>query len=111
MDLTLECIRHHYTGEPGSPVADVTNAYVDLFARFDGFKEFVDFFHLQVLVTGDYAKVEFYLRLEDLQRSGTPTTTEEHVTYREKMLEFIEKRRGRMAKLVMEYRPAIEVRQ
>ncbi|MHA7297721.1 DUF6994 family protein [Pseudarthrobacter sp. MDT3-1] len=26
MDLTLGCIRRHYTGEPGSPLADVTNA-------------------------------------------------------------------------------------
>ncbi|MGO4859557.1 hypothetical protein AB4074_19940 [Arthrobacter sp. 2MCAF14] len=28
MDLTLECIRRHYTGEPESPLASVLNAYL-----------------------------------------------------------------------------------
>ena len=82
MDLTLECIRRHYAGEPESPLTDVLNAYADFFALFDGFAEFVDFFHLQDLVTPDYDEVRFYLPFENFKRRGTPATTEEHVTYR-----------------------------
>lgn len=111
MDLTLECIRRHYTGEPESPLADVISAYADFFALFDGFREFVVFFHLQDLVTPDYTKVQFYLPFDDFGRSGTPATTEEYVTYREKVLEFIDRRSNRMAEWVREHHPEIEVRQ
>ncbi|MEF3120514.1 DUF6994 family protein [Kocuria flava] len=111
MDLTLECIRRHYTGEPGSPLADVTDAYADFFALFEGFQEFVDFFHFQDLVTHDYDRVEFYLPFDDFERSGTPATTDEYVTHREKTLEFIEGRNRRMAEWVIEHHPEIEVRQ
>ncbi|MFE4541547.1 DUF6994 family protein [Arthrobacter sp. NPDC056727] len=111
MDLTLECIRRHYAGEPESPLASVINAYADFFALFDGFAEFVDFFHLQDLVTPDYNGVRFYLPFDNFKRIGTPTTTEEYVTYREATLEFIAGRNRRMAKWVTEHHPEIEVRQ
>ena len=111
MDLTLECIRRHYAGEPESPLADVINAYADFFALFDGFRCFVDFFHFQDLVTPDYDEVRFVLPLENFERSGTPATTEEYVAYREATLEFIAKRGQRMAKWVIENHPDIEVRE
>lgn len=111
MDLTLECIRRHYAGEPGSPLADVTNAYADFFELFDGFKEFVDFFHLQDLVTPGYDEVLFYLPFENFERSGTPTTKDEYITYREATLDFIARRGHRMAKWVVENHPDIEVRE
>lgn len=111
MDLTLECIRRHYAGEPESPLADVITAYADFFALFGGFREFVDFFHFQDLVTPDYDEVRFYLPFDNFKRSGTPTTTEEYVTYREATLEFIEKRGRRMAEWVMKHPPRDEVRQ
>lgn len=111
MDLTLECIRRHYAGEPESPLADVINAYADFFKLFDGFKEFVDFFHLQDLVTPDYGNVDFHLPLDNFERPGTPATTQEYVTYRESTLEFIAARNRRMAKWVPDYHPEIEVRQ
>jgi hypothetical protein len=38
MDLTLECIRRHYAGEPGSPLSDVTTNYADFFKLFGTFK-------------------------------------------------------------------------
>lgn len=97
MDLTLECIRRHYAGAPESPLTDVLDAYADFFALFDGFTEFVDFFHLQDLVTSDYDEVLFYLPFDNFKRHGTPATTEEYVTYREATLEFIDKRGQRMA--------------
>ncbi|GAB3519882.1 DUF6994 family protein [Arthrobacter monumenti] len=111
MDLTLECIRRHYAGESESPLADVINAYADFYALFDGFMEFVEFFHLQDLVTPDYDAVEFYVPFDNFKRSGTPATIEEYVTYRETTLKFIEKRQRRMAEWVMEHHPEIEVRQ
>jgi hypothetical protein len=111
MDLTLECIRRHYAGEPGSPLAGVINAYADFFRLFDGFKEFVDFFHLQDLVTPGYDKVLFCLPFGNFERSGIPVTTEEYVTYREATLEFIAARNRRMAKWVTENHPDIEVRE
>jgi hypothetical protein len=110
MDLTLECIRRHYLGRQESPLASVLNAYADFFALFDGFTEFVDFFHLQDLVTPDYDGVRFYLPFDDFERPGTPATTEEYVTYREATLGFIEGRQRRMEKWVIEHHPEIEVR-
>jgi hypothetical protein len=109
MDLTLECIRRHYAGEPQSPLADVITAYADFFALFDGFPEFVDFFHFQDLVTPDYAEVRFYLSFDNFERSGTPATSEEYVEYREAVLEFIGKRQRRMAHWVRKNRPDIQV--
>lgn len=103
MDLTLECIRRHYAGEPWSPLADVMNAYADYFELFGGFTEFVEFFHFQDLVTPDCDEVRFYLPFDNFKRSGTPTTTDEYVEYREKTLEFIEGRKRRMAEWVMEH--------
>lgn len=111
MDLTLECIRRHYTGEPESPLTDVITAYGDFFALFEGFSEFVEFFHLQDLVTPDHDAVEFFLPFDNFKRSGGPATVEEYVTYRESTLKFIENRNGRMAHWVMEHHPDIEVRQ
>lgn len=110
MDLTLECIRRHYAGEPESPLAGVITAYADFFALFDGFREFVDFFHLQDLVTPDYQEVRFYLDFNNFEHSGTPTTTREYVRYREATLEFIAGRGRRMAEWVTECHPEIDVR-
>ena len=109
MDLTLECIRRHYAGEQESPLAGVLNAYADFFALFDGFAEFVDFFHLQDLVTPDYNGVRFYLPFDNFERPGTPATTDEYVTYRKAVLKFIAARGRRMAKWVTEHHPGIKV--
>lgn len=111
MDLTLECIRRHYGGELESPLTGVINAYADFFALFDGFVEFVDFFHLQDLVTPAYDEVLFHLPFTGFTGSGVPATTGEYVTYREATLEFIERRSHRMAKWVTDSHPEIEVRQ
>ncbi|PPB48023.1 hypothetical protein C4K88_16360 [Arthrobacter pityocampae] len=110
MDLTLECIRRHYTGESGNPLSDVTRAYEDFFALFDGFKEFVDFFHFKDLVTLDYDAIQFYLPFDNFERSGTPATTDEYVAYRDATLTFIARRENRMAEWVSKHHPEIEVR-
>ena len=69
----------------------------------------MDFFHFQDLVTPDYAEVRFFLPFDNFQRSGTPATPEEYVEYREAVLEFIGKRRRRMAQWVRKNRPDIQV--
>ncbi|WP_448181948.1 DUF6994 family protein [Arthrobacter sp. CP30] len=111
IDLTLECIRRHYLGVPESPLASVIDAYADFFALFDGFTEFVNFFHLRDLVAHDYTEVQFFLPFDNFRYAGTPATTEEYVTYREASLEFIAGRQHRMARWVSENHPDIEVRQ
>lgn len=120
MDLTLECIRRHYSTEPEDPPAGalkdayrdffaVINSYKDFFALFDGFKEFVNFFHFQDLVTPDNKAVRFYLDFNNFERPGTPATKDEYVTYREATLQFIAGRGRRMAEWVAEHHPEIEV--
>ena len=116
IDLTLECIRRHYTGEPDSPLADVTTAYKDFFELFgqreQGFKGFVEFFHFQDLIApgSDYQKIEYFLEPNNFKHSGTPATTLEYIEYRENVLAFIKKRSGRMAKWVNENHRETEVR-
>lgn len=51
-DLTLECIRRHYTGE-GSPLADTLDRYTGFFALFQDFAGYVNFFFLSDLVRDD----------------------------------------------------------
>jgi hypothetical protein len=121
MDLTLECIRRHYSTESENPPAGalkdayadffaVINSYRDFFALFGGFREFVDFFHFQDLVTPDYKAVRFYLTFDKFEVPGTPATKDDYVTYREATLQFIAGRGRRMAEWVTKYHPEIEVR-
>ena len=105
MDLTLECIRRHYAGDADSPLSDVLAAYDDYFALFEGFGEFVDFFHLQDLVTPDYESVRFYLPLENFDRGGAPRTVDEYVTYMEATQSFIKQRGRRMTEWVAKSGP------
>ena len=66
MDLTLECIRRHYRGEP-SPLGATLARYADFFALFDDFGGYVDFFPLQDLVTADGAAVRFFMPFDDFE--------------------------------------------
>jgi hypothetical protein len=110
MDLTLECIRRHYAEEPGSPLADVTSNYADFFKLFCTFKQFVEFFHLQDLVTPE-GKIDFFLEEdENFKRPGVPTTKDEYIRVREASLKFITLRGNRMADWVEKNHPDIKVR-
>lgn len=51
LDLTLECIRRHYTGIP-SPLSGVLARYADFFSVFEDFDGYVEFFFLQDLIDG-----------------------------------------------------------
>ncbi|WP_285660655.1 DUF6994 family protein [Paenarthrobacter ureafaciens] len=112
MDLTLECIRRHYAEEPGSPLAKATTAYKDFFELFVDFKGFVEFFHFQDLIVpgSDHQEIEYFLKPNNFERSGTPATTLEYIEYRENVLAFIEQRSERMANWVTKNHSEIEVR-
>ncbi|TWD17094.1 DUF6994 family protein [Marihabitans asiaticum] len=103
IDLTLECIRRHYDCSGESPLTDVLTAYGDFFAMFQGFDEFIDFFHLQDLVSDDYARVRYFLPNNDFQRHGSPQTTQEYVDYREAQLDFVDRRSRRIDQWLAEH--------
>src|SRR5215510_7039385 len=59
-DLTVECIRRHYSGDQ-SPLSATLERYADFFSLFESFEGYVDFFLLQDLVTRDYSAVRFFV--------------------------------------------------
>jgi hypothetical protein len=73
MDLTLECIRRHYLGEP-SPLGETLQRYADFFALFGTFPGYVEFFLLQDLVTNDYADIRFFMPFDDFMTPSIPKT-------------------------------------
>ena len=73
MDLTLECIRRHYLGQP-SPLGDTLARYRDFFAFFDDFGGYVDFFLLQDMVTADRSAVNSSCRSTTSALRRSPET-------------------------------------
>lgn len=93
----VTCRRRHYERAGGSPLEDVLESYSDYFELFAGFREFVDFFHFQDLVSADYSRVEFLLPFDGFERSGVPSSLDEYAACREATLAFEEARGQRMA--------------
>ena len=94
-DLTLECIRRHYSGEesPLSKVIESDKAFYDLFVDFKGY---VDFFFLQDCVSKDYSSVEIWMGDTSFEGSGYPKTVEEYFRFLFKEHEFLDKRNIRI---------------
>jgi uncharacterized protein DUF6994 len=98
-DLTLECIRRYYLGDP-SPTGVLARAlarYPEFFALFGDFAGFVDFFLLQDLVDEATCTVKFFTPFEDFATSPLPGTLDAYRSYRERAIEFIESRNRRIA--------------
>lgn len=98
-DLTLECIRRYYLGEPGPP-GPLTRAlarYPEFFGLFGDFAGFVDFFLLQDLVDEATNAVRLFTPFEDFNGSPLPGTADAYREYRERAIEFIESRNRRIA--------------
>ena len=72
-DLTVECIRRHYLGEP-STLNNVLARNMRFFGLSDGFAGYVDFFHLQDLVNEATSTVKFLRssRTSPASLSGQP---------------------------------------
>jgi hypothetical protein len=94
-DLTVECIRRHYAGEP-NPLGDTLKRYAEFFGLFSDFRGYVEFFLLQDLVTGDCSAVRFFTPFEDFKTKPVPGSVEAYRAYRELAIEFIEARNLRI---------------
>lgn len=94
-DLTVECIRRHYTRE-ASPLSDVIARYREFFALFEDFAGFVDFFLLQDLTAPD-GTVRFLHAFSDFGGSSpVPNGDDDYRVYRERTLAFVEARNQRI---------------
>ena len=95
-DVTLECVRRHYLDEP-SPLGDTPAVYADFFGLFGEFAGYVDFFHLQDLVSELTSTVKFSMPFEGFDASPLPATVDAYLGYRQHSIEFIESRNRRIA--------------
>lgn len=95
-DLTLECIRRHYRGEP-SPLGDTLQRYRSFFELFGDFRGYVDFFLLQDLVTNQVSEVRFFMPFADFTTAAVPKTVETYQEYLRLTIEFLQARNRRIA--------------
>ena len=93
-DLTLECIRRFYNGEP-SPLDTAlqrSKAFFDLFVDFKGY---VDFFLLQDCVDENY-QVKFWLDTPLFVSDPMPDSVESYKAWIQAELDFVAKRGNRI---------------
>ena len=96
-DLTLECIRRYYQGD-NSPLYRCLCGYKPFFDLFVDFKGYVDFFHLQDLVTKNYSAVEFFCWFDGFNSTfPLPRTVDEYVDYIGRVIQFSKLRNERIA--------------
>lgn len=100
MDLTLECIRLHYLGEP-SPLAETLARYPEFFSLFGDFGGYVEHFLFQDLVQG--GRVATFLPL-DLAGSGLPKSPAEYQVFMDRSIAFVQGRNARIAALELSVR-------
>ena len=98
-DLTLECIRRHYLGEP-SPLGECIVRYAPFFDLFGDFAGYVAFFHLQDLVDPVTSTITFFMPFDGFTTSPVPRTLDAYLGYRQRAIEFINARNHRIAALM-----------
>lgn len=94
-DLTLECIRLFYENIT-NPLTSVFDRHSDFFNLFGNFKEYVDFFLLQDLVTENYSAINYHLRHYSFEYNPLPKNVDEYLEYRKNTLDFIKARNRRI---------------
>ena len=94
-DLTLECIRRFYLGEP-SPLGATFGRYERFFTLFEDFRGYVHFFLLQDLVDSE-EHVRFWLPFDDFRTAGAPKDVESYLAFRHATLDFIDARNRRIS--------------
>lgn len=99
-DLTVECIQRHYLGAD-SPLVDVVARYTAFFSLFRDFRGYVDFFHLQDLVTADYSAVRHFLPFDGFHPWPLPDSDDAYRVYKRNAEAFIAKRNSRIAQHVL----------
>jgi hypothetical protein len=98
-DLTVECIRRQYLGEP-NPLSGVIARYWDFFGLFEDFAGYVDFFLLHDLVDQEKSTVRFFAPFEGFSTSPLPRPLTVYLGYRERAMNFIRARNRRIATLM-----------
>jgi hypothetical protein len=87
-DLTLECIRRHYLGQP-SPLNDTLVRSANFFDLFDEFAGYVTFFYLQDLVDNAASAGRFSILFAAFDASPLPQTLEQYLACRSLGIAFI----------------------
>jgi len=96
-DLTLECIRRHYS-DVWSPLADTLSRYANFFALFGDFRGYVNFFLLDDLVTNDFS-VKLFMPFDDFRSSPLPEDVGTYKEYRRRSIAFTQARNHRIEEL------------
>lgn len=94
-DLTVECIRRHYDGDTGHPLAGTFQRYNSFFDLFGNFAGYIDFWLLNDLVDED-GTVKLFLPSEDFTLPAIPTCLADYVAFREHTIEFVTARNERI---------------
>ncbi len=94
-DLTLECIRRHYSGGE-SPLGEVLARYADFFRLFRNFRGYVELFLLQDLLSDDCTAVKFFSPFDDFNSSAVPNSKSAYLDYRTLAVDFITARNIRI---------------
>ncbi|WP_141282803.1 DUF6994 family protein [Pseudonocardia hydrocarbonoxydans] len=97
-DLTLECIRRHYTGEH-SPLSETLARYVHFFALFESFTGYVEHFLLHALVDGS-GQVRFFRPFDGFNPNPLPTEREDYNAYLDRQREFVTTRNAHIAAFI-----------
>lgn len=97
-DLTLECVRRHYSGgeSPLSAVLEANDSFFDLFGTFGGF---VDFFLLQDLLEPERNAIRFMTDFDDFEGVGLPKDLLPYKVYMNNAQTFVRARNRRIAAL------------
>lgn len=98
-DLTLECIRRHYVNGT-SPLAKVLSRYTSFFKLFTDFRGYVEFFHLQDLVSSDFSTVNISQPYDEFEGSPIPSTAAAYRVYENDVIKFINARNQRILKSI-----------
>jgi hypothetical protein len=102
-DLTLECIRLHYTDPTAdNPLAERLAHYADFFALFDDFHGYVRHFLLEDLVSDNQEAVLSLMTGEPLGGFTTPAlagSPEQYAGYRQRSIAFVNARNARIVQL------------
>lgn len=95
-DLTLECIRRHYSGED-SPLSKAMSRDNDFFKLFLNFRGYVDYFFLQDCVTEDYSAVRYWIGDGNFTKNALPQSVDEYLLWLERQSDFLKRRNERIA--------------
>ena len=93
-DLSLECIRRFYLGRE-SPLAATLLRYKTFFDLFESFTGYIKFFLLDDLID-EHQTIKFYLPFDDFKTKPTFSDSDEYLTYKTGVMNFINSRNKRI---------------